>query len=72
MAAAAQIEIILNGLKERVPEGTTISELIKSSGEADKHLVVERNNRFIHSHAYPTTTVEEGDKIEFINPDFGG
>jgi thiamine biosynthesis protein ThiS len=67
-----QIDIVLNGLKEQVPAGTTIAGLIKMSGEEDKHLVVERNNRFIHSQAYPTTAVEEGDKIEFINPDFGG
>ena len=68
----AQIEIILNGLKEKVPAGTTIAELIKMSGEEDKHLIVECNNRFIHPHAYPKTAVEEGNKIEFINPDFGG
>ncbi|MDD3847555.1 MAG: sulfur carrier protein ThiS [Syntrophorhabdaceae bacterium] len=72
MAPAAQIEIILNGLKEKVPEGTTIAELIRLSGEADKHLVVECNNRFIHPHAYPATTVNKDDKVEFINPDFGG
>jgi len=67
-----QIEITLNGLKERVPEGTTIAGLIEMSGEEDKHLVVERNNRFIHSQAYHTTLISEGDRIEFINPDFGG
>jgi thiamine biosynthesis protein ThiS len=67
-----QIEIILNGLKERVSEGTTIARLMEMSGEKDKHLVVERNNRFVHSQAYQTTPLSEGDRIEFINPDFGG
>lgn len=66
------VEIFLNGLKERVPEGTTIARLIEMSGEEDRHLVVERNNRFIHSQAYRTTLISEGDRIEFINPDFGG
>lgn len=67
-----QIEIVLNGLKERVPEGTTIGDLIEMSGEEDKHLVVERNNRFIHPRTYHATPLSEGDRIEFINPDFGG
>lgn len=66
------IEIVLNGLREEVPAGTTVAELIRMSGEEDKHLIVECNNRFIHPHAYPKTAVEEGDKVEFINPDFGG
>jgi thiamine biosynthesis protein ThiS len=42
------------------------------SGEEDKHLVVERNHHFIHAQAYQTTVISEGDRIEFINPDFGG
>ncbi|HOD75601.1 MAG TPA: sulfur carrier protein ThiS [Syntrophorhabdaceae bacterium] len=67
-----QIEIILNGLKEKVLAGTTIADLIKMSGEEDKHLVVERNNRFIHPQTYHATPLSEGDRIEFINPDFGG
>jgi len=55
-----------------VPAGTTIAELIIKIGEQDKHLVVERNNRFIHPHTYSAATLNEGDRIEFINPDFGG
>jgi len=31
-----------------------------------------RANRFIHPQAYHTTLISEGDRIEFINPDFGG
>jgi len=66
------IEIIFNGTKEKVPAGTTIAELIDKIGEEDKHLIVERNNSFIHPHTYPATILNEGDRIEFINPDFGG
>ncbi|MBP7529499.1 MAG: sulfur carrier protein ThiS [Syntrophorhabdaceae bacterium] len=70
--AAKYIEIIFNGIKEKVPAGTTIAELIVRIGEQDKHLIVECNNSFIHPHTYPVTTLNEGDRIEFINPDFGG
>ena len=70
--ANSEIEITLNGMKERVPPGTTISDLIRHVGETDKHLVVEHNNRFVHGYAYPSTTLDDGDRVEFINPDFGG
>ena len=68
----AEIEIILNGIREKVPSGTTIADLISRAGEADRHLIVECNNRFVHGHTYPSTVLNDGDKIEFINPDFGG
>ena len=67
-----EIEITFNGMKEKVPSGTTISDLIRHAGEMDKHLVVERNNRFVHGCAYTSTTLNDGDRVEFINPDFGG
>ncbi len=70
--ASPEIEIILNGMKERVTQDTTIADLIRRVGEKDKHLVVERNNRFVHTDTYSSTTLNDGDRVEFINPDFGG
>ena len=69
---AAEIEIVLNGIKEKVYSGVTIADLLSRNGEKDKHLIVECNNRYVHSHAYPSTVLHDGDKLEFINPDFGG
>ncbi|MBP1749393.1 MAG: uncharacterized protein H6Q52_1932 [Deltaproteobacteria bacterium] len=66
------IEIIFNGMKEKVESGTTVADLILQAGENDKGLIVEQNNRFVHPRTYQSTTVKEGDKIELINPDFGG
>lgn len=66
------IEISFNGIKERVPSGTTIADLMLRAGENDRNLIVEQNNRFVHPGSYKTITVAEGDRIEFINPDFGG
>jgi thiamine biosynthesis protein ThiS len=66
------IEITLNGMLEKVPPGTTVADLIVRVGENDRNLIVERNNRFVHPHTYPSTIVGEGDRIEMINPDFGG
>jgi len=35
-------------------------------------LIVEVNNRFVFPGDYGKTFLSEGDKVEFINPDFGG
>jgi len=67
-----EIEITVNGLKEKVPEDATISLLIAHFEESDEHMIVEQNGRFVYPQKYASTTVAEGDRIEFINPDFGG
>jgi thiamine biosynthesis protein ThiS len=72
MKTDKRIEIIINGLKEKVPEKSTISFLIKHLNERDAHLIVEYNGRFLYPQKYDETVVGEGDQIEFINPDFGG
>ena len=67
-----EVEVVVNGFKERVPEGATISDLISRLGEGDTHLIVEHNGRFVFAQQYNTTQIAAGDRIEFIHPDFGG
>ena len=67
-----KIEIIFNGVKEVVPENTTITYLIELTKEKDSGLIVEHNNRFVFPQKYLETVLSNGDKVEFINPDFGG
>jgi thiamine biosynthesis protein ThiS len=66
------IEITVNGLTEKVPADSAIADLIEQFGERDPHLIVEHNGRFVFAQEYDTQTVSKGDRIEFINPDFGG
>ncbi len=67
-----KIQIIVNGLEERVPENSTVSNLIELFKEDDAHLIVEYNGQFLYPQQYATTIVVDGDRIEFINPNFGG
>ena len=67
-----EIEIIVNGLNQKVPDNSTISSLINYFREDDIHLIVEHNGRFVHQHQYTASKVSRGDRIEFINPNFGG
>lgn len=67
-----EIEITINGFKEKVSADVTILGLIEQFKEYDVHMIVEHNGRFIYPKEYETTSVSEGDRLEFINPDFGG
>ena len=66
------IRIVVNGFPETVPENATVADLLEHFQEGDKDLIVERNGRFVFAQTYASTTVAEGDRLEFINPDFGG
>ena len=69
---SGMITIDVNGFKEKVPSGLTIAELIERFEEGDTHLIVEHNGRFVYPKDYSSVIVKEGDRIEFINPNFGG
>jgi len=66
------MEIVYNGVRENVPDTTTVSDLLDKANEKDTGLIVEVNNRFIFPGDYGKTFLSEGDRVEFINPDFGG
>jgi len=66
------MDIIFNGVCEDVPEKTTVSDLVIRTNETDRGLIVELNRRFVFPADYAKTFLSEGDKVEFINPDFGG
>jgi thiamine biosynthesis protein ThiS len=66
------IQITVNGLTETVPSDSCIGDLIERFGEEDPHLIVEHNGSFVFVQEYAVRTVSSGDRIEFINPDFGG
>ncbi len=66
------IEIIVNGFRESVPKNASVSTLILYFKESDNDLIVEHNGRFVYPQKYSDIFLTEGDRIEFINPNFGG
>lgn len=66
------MQVIVNGFKESVPEGYSISEVIVSSQEYDIHMIVELNHRFIPQSKLDKIQLQEGDILELIHPAFGG
>lgn len=67
-----EIEIILNGLKTTVLQGISVTQLLSLVNELDAQVIVECNGKFIFPQEYESKIIENGDKIELINPDFGG
>lgn len=70
--ADKQMAVTVNGFGELVPSGSTIDDLIRWFGEGDVDLIVELNGRFVYPQKYGEIGVEKGDRVEFINPNFGG
>ena len=66
------IKLTINGFEEQVAQGSTLLELVSEHGDGDVHLIVERNGRFVYPDNYETVVLEEGDRTELINPNFGG
>jgi thiamine biosynthesis protein ThiS len=66
------IEITLNDVPERVRADSSLDALIHHFREADPDLIVELNGRFVYPRTYASTVVRKGDRLEFINPNFGG
>ena len=72
MMLKPDIEIVVNGFIENIPQDFTISRLIEHCREGDFHLIVEHNGRFVFPQQYSVTRLNDGDRIEFINPNLGG
>lgn len=66
------IHITVNGFIESVPADASLADLIVRFKEGDVDLIVELNGRFIYPRQYAATRVRAGDRLEFINPNFGG
>ncbi len=72
MSEEERMEVIINGFKERVKKGSSITELILKYDEMESAMMVERNGKFVYPQDYDKTLPEPGDVLEFIHPDFGG
>jgi|Deesub1362A_J573_1020465.scaffolds.fasta_scaffold06827_2 thiamine biosynthesis protein ThiS len=69
---ARTVNIVVDGLPEAVPAGTTLAQLIQRHQAQHKDLIVELDGRFVPAHDYERVQVEEGSRVEFILPAFGG
>lgn len=65
------MNLVVNGKKREVPDGTTISALVAELGLRDRNVVVELNREPLDRESY-ATKLEPGDVIEIVRAVAGG
>jgi sulfur carrier protein len=66
------IEIQFNGDKKRLPNGTTIEQLLLDSGVPVKFCAVELNLEIVPKDGYVNRVLQDGDVIEVVTLVGGG
>ncbi len=66
------MEIVVNGRRREVTDGSTVSELVSSLGFGDRHVVVERNGEPVERERFSEIAIEAGDRIEIVQAVAGG
>jgi sulfur carrier protein len=66
------MNIVVNGENLNCSDGLSIHGLLVELGLRPDAIVVERNAEILQRSAYATTTVSEGDSLEFIHFVGGG
>ncbi len=66
------IQISLNGETKEMPDGQTLSGLVKSLGLAPERIAVEHNLRILQRGHWLETVLAEGDRIEIVHFVGGG
>jgi cysteine synthase A len=60
------ITIYLNGKREEIPEGLSISKLLREKKVRAEVITVELNNRIVEKHSYPDIYLNPNDHVEFV------
>jgi sulfur carrier protein len=66
------MQVIVNGLPRRVPDGITVAQLLELEQEPVRHVLVEVNRVYLPSRQYRERVLRDGDEVEIIHPAFGG
>ena len=61
------MKIMVAGEKKEVKEGLTVAELIAIEDvETPEYVTVSLNEEFVEQEGFSTTTLKEGDEVEFL------
>ena len=66
------IAIEVNGEPREVKLGSSVGDLLVDLGFADRPVAVERNRHVVPRAEHPTTTIEDGDRLEVVSFVGGG
>lgn len=66
------MEVIVNGEKVEVKDGTKVKDLFNLLGINEKRVVVEKNKVILRKNEMLDNIIQEGDKLEIIQMVGGG
>jgi thiamine-phosphate pyrophosphorylase len=72
MEATTTIEVTINGKTIALDAGTTIHDFLQSKGFEDRLVVVELNEAILPRAAFPSTSLDDGDRVEIVHFVGGG
>lgn len=66
------MKIALNGSDRDLDVGTSLAQLLESTGYGERRVAVEINRRIVPRSDYATCLLETGDRIEIVHAIGGG
>jgi thiamine biosynthesis protein ThiS len=66
------LEVVLNGDPHRVPEGSTVADLVAGLGRDPRTVAVERNGDLVPRARFAETLLGTGDRLEVVHFVQGG
>ena len=65
-------ELMVNGVKQNVPDGTTVTQLLSTLQIAPERVVVELNLTILKRAEHGSTILKDGDQVEVVHFVGGG
>ena len=65
-------ELVVNGVKQSVPDGTTVTQLLSTLQIAPERVVVELNLTILKRAELGNTVLKDGDQVEVVHFVGGG
>ena len=66
------MNVIVNGEPRAIPEGSTVTSLLRQLDLAEERVAVERNSAIVPRSEHARTTLSEGDRLELVRFVGGG
>jgi thiamine biosynthesis protein ThiS len=70
--ATAFLDVVLNGEPHRVPEGSTVADLVAALRQHPRTVAVERNGELVPRARFGETLLGAGDRLEVVHFVQGG
>ena len=69
---APEIEVQVNGEGRRLPQGSTVADLVRGLGRDPRTVAVEYNGDILRRDGYAETVLNAGDRLEIVHFVQGG